>query len=201
MRSESRLHGCWNASWRFRNIRCQTVVSPKKYGKTTWVSELNLQIWGAHHFRRNPDKDWAAITKCWSCWSIIYAYLWYNYIRALGKTLTMYIYTVCICIYIYIHTVYIYMYVYVYVYVYICIHGSQIKLLGVPTLKKRLEHLQVDAPFWPGAGAMAPTRGHHRHQTQEEGPEGAITGMVWTTVMGKSHGPYGFPVKICSLFF
>jgi hypothetical protein len=66
---------------------------------------------------------------------------------------------------------------------------------------KRLEHLQVDAPFWPGAGAMAPTRGHHRHQTQEEGPEGAITGMVWTTVMGKSHGPYGFPVKICSFFF
>ena len=118
MRSESRLHGCWNASWRFRNIRCQTVVSPKKYGKTTWFSELNLQIWGAHHFRRNPDKDWSAITKCWSCWSIIYAYLWYNYIRALGIILTMSLY-VYIYIYIYIHTVYIYIYIYLYIYIYI----------------------------------------------------------------------------------
>ena len=117
------------------------------------------------------------------------------------NTYNVYIYSMYMYIYIYTYCIYIYIYVCICICICIYIHGSQIKLLGVPTLKKRLEHLQVDAPFWPGAGAMAPTRGHHRHQTQEEGPEGAITGMVWTTVMGKSHGPYGFPVKICSLFF
>ena len=89
----------------------------------------------------------------------------------------IHIYTyIYIYIYIYIH-IYIYIYIYIHIHTYIYIYHRYIWSKPVfPGCYRWWNCFTIPGLHtfpWPGAGAMAPTRGHHRHQAQEEGPKGA----------------------------